>query len=175
MRSALLLIIPLMNLSVVNQPANSWRGLVPLHSSCEDVKRILKVQKCESPPFEYSLPGYRVMIEFENESCAHNSRAWRVPLETVTGMILSPKSATRPSELSLDLSVYEKHCDDEIEGLVHYERRQDGISFDLFNGFIQTIFLYPRRDEEKMRCSLSIPSDRPSSAVPVRDVKQQST
>ena len=44
------LIVILLSLALTNvkqSSADGWRGLVPLKSSCEDVKRILDVKKCE--------------------------------------------------------------------------------------------------------------------------------
>ena len=50
--------------------AKEWRGLIPLKSTCEDVKRILGVDKCVVPESTYELSNYRVIIRFaQNKSC----------------------------------------------------------------------------------------------------------
>jgi hypothetical protein len=92
------------------------------------------------------------MIEFENESCDIEPRAWRVPPGTVTAITVSPQKEMIPSEFGLDLSKYERREDGEIVGMVHYESREDGVTAILYRGFVQTLYLYPRASDEKMRC-----------------------
>lgn len=134
------------------RPTNCWNGLRPLHSTCEDVKRILKVDNCSAPPSQYTLPDFRVMVEFENETCDRNPRAWRVPSGTVTGIIISPTKEMLPSEFGIDLSSYQRREDGEIVGKEHYENRDEGVSLELYRGFIQNLFLRPQASEEKLRC-----------------------
>jgi len=134
-----------------NQP-NCWRGIIPLRSTCEDVKRSLVVDSCTAPISRYTLPDFRVMVEFENEACDSEPRAWRVPPGTVTAITVSPRKEMLPSEFGLDLSKYKRREDGEIVGLIHYESRDEGITAILYRGFVQTLYLYPRASDEKMRC-----------------------
>ena len=132
--------------------SNCWQGITPLHSTCQDVKKILKVEKCTFPIVEYTLPEFRAMIEFENEPCAREAHGWRVSPGTVTAISLSPLKAMLPSDFGLDLSKYEKRDDGEIVGVVHYENRLEGVTAILYRGFVQTLYLYPRASDEKLRC-----------------------
>ena len=45
-----------------------WRGIIPLHSTCDDVKRVLDVDKCEYPNSTYQLENETVTIRFESVS-----------------------------------------------------------------------------------------------------------
>lgn len=111
MRILTLLFATALLMTVSNKPS-SWRGLVPLHSTCDDVKRELGVESCASPISDYTLPDFRVVVEFKNETCDRTLLGWRVPLGTVTAITLSPRKEMPPSEFGLDLSKYERKEDD---------------------------------------------------------------
>lgn len=132
--------------------SNCWRGITPLRSTCEDVKNILKVDTCNLPIAQYTLPDFRVMVEFENETCDSSPRGWRVEKGTVLAVTVSPRTEMRPTELGLDLSKYKKREDGEIVGVEHYSSEEEGVTVDLYRGFVQTFFLYPRKSDETLRC-----------------------
>jgi hypothetical protein len=132
--------------------SNCWRGLTPLQSTCEDVKKVLKVDKCTLPISQYNLPDFRVMVEFENETCDSEPRAWHVPKGTVTALTISPRHELRPSEFGIDLSKYKKREAGEIVELEHYDSEEEGVTVDLYRGFVQNLFLYPRKSESQLRC-----------------------
>ena len=147
-----LLAVLLLTLVTMSSQSNCWRGITPLHSTCEDVKKILKVDRCTLPISDYTLPDFRVMVEFENETCDREPRAWRVPKGTVTAITISPRNEMRPSEFGLDLSRYKKRDDGEIVGVVHYDSEEEGVTVDLYRGFVQNLFLYPRKSDDTLRC-----------------------
>ncbi|SRR5712692_6907192 len=144
--------VVLLTLVTMHSQSNCWRGITPLHSTCEDVKKILKVDTCTLPISEYTLPDFRVMVEFENETCDSEPRAWRVPKGTVLAITLSPRNEMRPSKFGLDLSKYKKREDGEIVGVEHYDSDEEGVTVDLYRGFVQNLFLYPRKSEDTLRC-----------------------
>lgn len=139
-------------LITMQSQSNCWRGITPLKSTCEDVKKVLKVDKCTLPIAEYTLPDFRVMVEFENETCDAEPRAWRVPRGTVIALTISPRSELRPSEFGLDLSKYKKREGGDIVGLEHFDSEEEGVTVDLYRGFVQNLFLYPRKSEAALRC-----------------------
>lgn len=151
MRLGFLALLFLMLVTMSSQ-SNCWRGITPLRSTCEDVKKILKVDTCTLPISEYTLPDFRVMVEFQNETCDSEPRAWRVPKGTVTAITISPRNEMRPSEFGLDLSKYKKREDGEIVGVEHYDSEEEGVTVDLYRGFVQNLFLYPRKSEDTLRC-----------------------
>lgn len=152
MRIGIVVLLLLTEFASGGSQANCWRGITPLHSTCEDVKRALDVESCTLPISRYTLPDFRVMIEFENESCDQERRAWRVSPGTVTSIVVSPRKEMLPSEFGLDLSKYQKREDAEIVGVLHYENRDEGVKLNLYRGFVQDLFLSPPTREEKMRC-----------------------
>lgn len=138
-------------LTLTSQP-NCWRGITPLRSTCEDVKRILNIDSCAGPESSYTLPDFRVSVEFAKHDCNEAPRAWRVAKGTVVALTVSPRKEMTPKEFGLDLSKFKKREDGEIVGLVHYDSEEDGIRVDLYRGFVQNLFLYPRKADETLRC-----------------------
>ena len=133
--------------------AHDWGAITPLQSMCDDVKKALKVDKCSLPMSEYQVPGFRVIVFFsENKDCEKDPRNWRVPQGTVTSVVVHPDEEMLACTFGLDLSKYERREDGEIVGVEHYERRDEGISLDLYRGFVQTLYLYPALSEENLRC-----------------------
>ena len=132
--------------------SNGWRGITPLRSTCEDVKKSLGVDNCSVPVSNYTLPEFRVMIEFAKKGCGNAPHTWRVPKGTVVTIVLSPRKEMVPTEFGLDLSTYNKREDGEIVGLEHFTNEEDGITVDLYRGFVQNLFLYPRKADDRLRC-----------------------
>ncbi len=145
-------VVLLLLLISMQSQSNCWRGITPLKSTCEDVKRVLKVDKCTLPISEYTLPDFRVMVEFENETCASEPRAWRVPRGTVTALTISPRNQLRPSEFGLDLSKYKQRQGGDIVGLQSYDNDEDGVTVELYHDFVRNLFLYPRKSDATLRC-----------------------
>jgi hypothetical protein len=144
--------------------SKGWHGIVPLHSTCEDVKRELGVESCTCPISRYTLPDYRVMVEFENETCESEPCAWRVPKGTVTAITISPRNEVLPSTFGLDLSKYVRREDGEIVGVEHYESLKEGVTVNLYRGFVQDLLIYPPASEDKLRCKPLKPAKAGTSA-----------
>lgn len=156
MKSRAFLLSLLVIVTTIPASAKGWQGIIPLRSTCEDVKRTLKVDKCATPESEYDLPDLKVIIYFsQNRSCDADPRAWRVPTGTVTSIIITPTKGMRPSELDIDISKYKKLGDSDVVGIERYESREEGVTVHLFNGFVQTAFFYPPSSDEPLRCKPS--------------------
>jgi hypothetical protein len=82
--------------------AKEWRGIVPLHSTCEDVKRILSVSICDSP---HDIEDGRVFITFSKKPCADG---WDVPPGTVLSVTFYPKTKPLITELGVDIGKYKR-------------------------------------------------------------------
>jgi hypothetical protein len=83
--------------------AKEWRGIVPMHSTCEDVKRILSIERCETS--FYQLKDEAVYIFFSEYPC-HGE--WNVAPGTVTGITVYPRNKPRLADLRLDEKNYKK-------------------------------------------------------------------
>src|SRR3989442_384516 len=76
--------------------SKGWRGIVPLHSTCEDTKRLLGITKCETN--SYDLKDARVFIWFSKKPCVDG---WNVPPGTVTSIEVFPKNKLYLTDLSI--------------------------------------------------------------------------
>lgn len=137
---------------ITSSQANGWRGITPLHSTCEDVKRILKVDNCSLPISEYTLPDYRVKVSFADDDCVSSPLAWRVPKGTVLSLTISPQRAMTASQFGIDLSGSKKRDGEEIVGMEHYDNEEEGVSVELFQGHLLNVGLRPRKSDEALRC-----------------------
>lgn len=142
----------LMCIAASPQP-NSWRGITPVRSTCEDVKKILKVDTCSLPISEYTIPDYRIMVSFANDDCDSSPHAWRVPKGTVLSLTISPKHAMSVSQFGIDLSGFKKREGEEIVGMEHYDNAEEGVSVELFQGYLLNVGLRPRKSDEALRCN----------------------
>jgi hypothetical protein len=118
--------------------AQGWRGITPLHSTREDVERLI------GPPMEphlsaYDLKDERVHIVYSSDSCdPRYPYGWNVPPGTVIAIQVHPKKKLPLAALQLDLSKYKKSEPGGIPGVVYYSD-ETGIS-------VQTT--YSREDVE---------------------------
>jgi len=141
----------LMDITRSPQP-NAWRGITPVRSTCEDVKKALKVDTCVLPISEYTIPDYRVMVSFANDDCNSSPHAWRVPKGTVLSLVISPQHAMTASQFGLDLTGFKKREGVEIVGLEHYDDDEEGVSVELFQGYLMNVSFGPRRGDDTLRC-----------------------
>ena len=150
MKMALMLAFISFALTSISPPAvGEWRGIIPLKSSCEDVKRILNVKKCEFPTSSYEFPDSRVVVNFSTCTCCEG---WRVRRGTVTSLGVYPLKKQQLEELSLD-SGYERIVDEEIVGGERFVNASKGVNVYSLHGSVLEIIFYPAATDEKLRCS----------------------
>ncbi len=152
MKKAFAVLLLLLVISYIVQ-AKGWKGITPLHSTCEDVKRALGVDSCTLPMSNYTLPDFRVVVFFsKNRDCDADARDWRVPAGTVTSLVVSPRNEMLPSELGIDVSKFKSLGQGDVVGTEGYDNRDEGVEIHLFKGFIQYVVFYPPSNKEKLRC-----------------------
>jgi hypothetical protein len=108
--------------------AKEWRGIVPMHSTCEDVKRILGINKCQT--YTYDLKEEKVFINFSESSCESNPPGkWNVPIGTVMEITVYPKVKPKLADLHLDLSKFTIERDPEVTFFLIYWNAEEGFHF----------------------------------------------
>lgn len=126
--------------------AKEWRGLVPLHSTCEDVKRILNVTKCGN---SYETDEGRVYITFSKKPCADG---WKVPAGTVLELFVYPK-AKQLNEMDLNLANFKKEASYDSPNYVYYSNREEGITLLVTpDQKVQSLYYYAAAKDEYLRC-----------------------
>jgi hypothetical protein len=109
------------------QKLNSWRGLVPLHSTRSEVDPLLGSATFTVP----SVGGYKtqnegVMVRYVKQSCSSGG-AWNVPIDTVLEIHVTPMTTVLLHELDFDLDKYNKAESTHPEDVYYYLNSEDGI------------------------------------------------
>lgn len=129
--------------------AKSWRGLIPLHSTRQDVERLL------GPPTDvyYKLRNEAVYIDFSSGTCkGAGADSYKVPVGTITRIMVIPKSEPSLKALRVDITRYKKSADKDIEQHIFYYDEEGGESIEVFDGKVESIVYTPTASEASLRC-----------------------
>lgn len=128
--------------------AQGWRGIVPLHSTCEDVKRVFNTTTCESGLIY--IEDASVFITFSDGTCRSE---WDVPRGTVIALDVRPKHRLTVEDLHLDLTTYTRTADQQVQGTLYLNNKDEGISIAAFeDGRVRHVFYGPTLKENFKRC-----------------------
>ena len=109
-------------------PANEWEGLIPLHSSREDVERLLgKPQASFGSIVIYHRSVDSVWIHYIDQGCL-DKLDWKVPLGTVERISVSLKTTVLPGDLKFDLRQFQKFVSFHPPNVVYYLDYYEGIT-----------------------------------------------
>ena len=147
--------------------ARGWRGIVPLHSTCTDVKRLLGLTACDNSP--HRLNDETVTIIFSEKPCLEG---WNVPTGTVMTVDVHPKPGLRLADLQIDEDNYKKTADEHVKGVFYYTNSKEGISITVFPDGTVGNFLYgPATDDINLRYPRSLANLPPRDGKPDGSVK----
>jgi hypothetical protein len=147
--------------------AKGWRGIVPLHSTHEDVKRLLgtSADSCECL---YNLENETIFIEYSASTCEKGvPGGWNVPPGTVISISVTPKVKLPVADLRLDEKRYKKEADRHVIGNVYYRDEEEGITFVTYQGRIQKTIYSPTAKDSYLLCPGAAPitADEAGSAT----------
>lgn len=133
-----------------------WRGIQLLKSNCEDVKRALRVDKCEYPETTYHLTGETVAISFQNCSCPtvciDEIGGWNVPRGTVRSIVRNLHKPVPIADFNVNGAKWISIQTDFI-GQIIYTNKDEGIRISAIDEGVVTITYYPPVDKFKhLRC-----------------------
>ena len=91
------------------QTRNSWRGLVPLHSSRKNVEALLGSPTRDSTFLvSYETDTEAVVATYSNGNCETSGVEWEVPKDTLIELVVNPTPSFLLNELRLVSSRYER-------------------------------------------------------------------
>lgn len=133
--------------------AQGWRGIVPLHSSRQDVERVVGVP-AESNGITYVLKNERVNVVYSNGKCGKVSGVgWNVPPGTVLAITVYPQVKRNLSDVRADLSGFEKYVNPHNPDIVYYNNEREGVSFGTRSGGeVFVIEYFPATADNGLRC-----------------------
>lgn len=129
-----------------------WRGLQPLHSTCDDVKRALGVDHCEYPRSTYRLEDEIIEVSFATCPCASvcygENRGWNLPPDTVTAIHRELRKGLPVADFQVDSDKWTKTTTDFI-GQVIYSNEELGLRLSAVEGSVLSITHYASFDKNK--------------------------
>ena len=129
-----------------------WHGIVPLHSTVEDVERLLG-QSAYGRGYAYETEDERIFFQYqyEDSECGKIWGRWNVPLGTVLSITVYPKKKILFSDLKIDLGKYvkSKTC---MPGSYHYVDAEGGLSIAVDDDVVSGFTYLPITQDKYLAC-----------------------
>lgn len=143
------------------EPPNAWRGIIPLHSTREQVERVLgKHHRSIGAKSIYQSECETVDVLFSKGSCELSGvELWNVPKDTVIWIEVAPATKLFVKDLKLDPSRYVRQRESHPENWVEYRSVEDGVRVNsILDGkdeFVLWFIYEPRKKDNGLRCPRS--------------------
>jgi len=142
LRLNFLLLILMLFSSYTLLSAHGFNGIIPLKSTCEDVKRILKVEKCEFPYSLYFLKDFTISIYYTKEKPSETDKVcYKVPAGRVSSIRVSYNKQFPIKDFEYNVKYAEGPFGD--IGTIAYENLEKGVSVFTVDGVVGTAFFKP--------------------------------
>ena len=145
-----------------NVSAQAWKKVVPLVSTCEQLKKILPITDCNVLYSRLDTPEYDVMIFYSKRTCQEGGQ-WNIPKGIVTDILFTLKPFMRLSAYDGNLKDYVMKPEDDLPDYKTFTNDMLGIRLTVVEmsetgrDFIQSIFLYPSSENEnKFKCAKQV-------------------
>ena len=151
---------------VAQAVAQGWRGITPLRSSREDVRRLFghPTDPGKKASAVYDLKEEIILVFFTSGPPCSPDNEWRVPEGTVVEITVTPKVTQSLSELHFDESKLKKITDPRNPDAVKYVDAEAGRSINVKHGNVEFITYSPSVKERPLRCDgFGEESNAPSS------------
>jgi hypothetical protein len=129
-----------------------WRGIVPLHSTREEVERLV------GPPMmpggiTYDLKTERLNVVYSIGGCREAGAEWDVAPATVMGMTVYPQKRLMLSDLNIDLNRFEEFINPHTRDSISYSNREEGLAIvTRLNGEVIVFEYFPRARDGHLHC-----------------------
>lgn len=131
-----------------------WRGIVPLHSTVEDVERLLGESRY-GRQLAYETEDERIFFDYQTteSQCGTIWGRWNVPNNTILSITVHLKKRIMFAELEIDLSRYERSntC---IPESYHYTNSEEGIGIRVDEGVVTGFRYLPSAQDMNMACPM---------------------
>jgi hypothetical protein len=127
--------------------AQGFKGIIPLESTCEDVKRILQVDECKVPQSVYRLKDYTVSISFNDNSLDESKICYKVPKGRVISLVVSYHKNIPIKEFEYELKFVKKLYNDIDEDW--YANNEKGVSVLSQIGLVSSAVFVPTHEQHK--------------------------
>lgn len=154
----LLLVLCFIELTVGDLLAKEWKGIKPLHSTREDVERVLQVKSSGKALDEFKVDDSLIQIRYSTKSCKDRSNGgvegWDVPSGTVVSILVIPQATILFPELEVSKSEFDIYPTD-VVGVKVYKNNSSGfeLEVDEKTGKVQYFWYYWGKNDEHLRCT----------------------
>jgi len=155
------LVLVVLLIVVANTQAFSqgFKGIVPLESTCEDVKRILGVAECTFPRGTYWMKDYVVSVGFIGDRSVNPDRScYVVPAGRVISVNVSYNKPIPLAQFDYKLVFAETLAND--VGSTIFENIEKGVTAYVQNGTVTSAIFTSSPDLHKRYACKSVPASR---------------
>jgi hypothetical protein len=139
-----------------------WRGIVPLHSTRADVRKLLgkPIVGGDGSLDLYDLKEGRVHVMYAREPCEVGLPAdwgnWRVPRDTVVNISVQLHQEIPLKRLRIrNIKRYKWYTDD--SGATYYHDPVRGLEYQVQNGMVTAITYGPAARDQGLQCKHNLP------------------
>ena len=135
---------------------NGWRGIVPLHSTREDVEKLIGPPNTPNgsmydPPSDGIVD--RVYVQYSTGHCTkERSGGYNIPSGTVIQIVVTWSKRQDFCELQIDESKFEKSLDSEIPEIVYYSNMEKGIMYTVEDGKLKLTHYFSSKKDSHLKC-----------------------
>lgn len=130
--------------------SKGWRGIIPLRSTRADVIRLLGPPNLDGRLYE--IDNKTVHIDYSDGPCQKGRSGWNVPRDTVVSISLAPNQDLKFSDLHIDERKYKKSKDGELPDIFYYTNDAEGITIEVSEGEVRSIYYNPTSKDDHLRC-----------------------
>lgn len=125
-----------------------FKRIIPLKSTCDDVKNALSVEKCDFPQSIYRLKDFTVVVQFtEEKSSANDKICYKVPPKTVSSFTVTYNKSILLKDFEYELKLLGDINNDIFT--VAYENKEKGITVLSNNGIIEEVIYGPNVENHR--------------------------
>ena len=142
--------------------AKPWRGIVPLHSTRAQVRKLLgnPIIGGAGALDLYDVKEGRVRVMYARHPCEEGLPAdwgnWRVPHDTVVNISIQLHQEIPVKRLRIrNIERYKWYTDD--SGASYYHDRVRGLEYQVEQGMVTAITYGPTSRDRRLRCKQNVP------------------
>jgi hypothetical protein len=153
------IVLPLILLiGAIQSPNNSqgsgWRGIVPLHSTRNEVDKLLgPPSEIRSSSAVYHTNNETVTMFYSNGApCGTKSSSWRVQRDTVIAIDVTPRRSLPLTQFHLDEAKYRKKSGGDRPEDIYYVNEEKGEVLRVFKGEVLDLHYGPTSRDTHLQC-----------------------
>ena len=130
--------------------AKEWRGVVPLHSTRDDVERLLGPPQADY--WHYNFEEESAHLSYAERPCEEGlPRGWNVPKDTVVEIHTVPKNDLKLSDVLAPGKDY-RQVSAAHTAHVYYVDAEEGVRYTVWEGMVQSISHFPAAKDDSLAC-----------------------